>query len=292
MSNKFGGPWTITKLDILGKYLDFYTQALKNQPFKLLYIDAFAGTGHCDTSKGKICYENSFFPELSDKETITFQDGSIKIALDLDRPFDEYIFVEKSPARFKKLKKITDTYRVRGFQIQIENGEANSYIRHLCKTIDWSGRRAVLFLDPFGMQVEWKTLETIAATQAIDMWFLCPVNAINRMLTKSGNIDDTWRNKLDVVFGTTEWYDSFYTKRERMTLFGPQSVVNKEADYESISNYAIKRLETIFARVSNTPKMLYNTKGQPLFMLCFAIGNPAPKAIGLALKAANFILKG
>jgi len=42
----FGGPWTQHKLKILELYLDAYTTALKNQPFKLVYIDAFAGTGH------------------------------------------------------------------------------------------------------------------------------------------------------------------------------------------------------------------------------------------------------
>ena len=41
----FGGPWTEEKLAILKKYLDTYTTVLKNQPFRLIYIDAFAGTG-------------------------------------------------------------------------------------------------------------------------------------------------------------------------------------------------------------------------------------------------------
>lgn len=29
-SQKFGGPWTIEKLNILSGYLDFYTTAIKN----------------------------------------------------------------------------------------------------------------------------------------------------------------------------------------------------------------------------------------------------------------------
>ena len=40
---RFGGPWTQEKLDILRRYLDTYATALKNQPFTLAYIDAFAG---------------------------------------------------------------------------------------------------------------------------------------------------------------------------------------------------------------------------------------------------------
>ena len=41
----FGGPWTNDKLEILRRYLDAYTTALKNQPFNLIYVDAFAGGG-------------------------------------------------------------------------------------------------------------------------------------------------------------------------------------------------------------------------------------------------------
>ena len=46
----FGGSWTQEKLNILRGYLDAYTTALKDQPFKLIYIDAFAGSGNLDTN--------------------------------------------------------------------------------------------------------------------------------------------------------------------------------------------------------------------------------------------------
>lgn len=49
---KFGGPWTVEKLSILSAYLDFYVTALKNQPFKKIYIDAFAGTGKIKIGNG------------------------------------------------------------------------------------------------------------------------------------------------------------------------------------------------------------------------------------------------
>lgn len=39
------GPWAKEKLDILARYLDFYTKVLKNQPWRTIYIDAFAGGG-------------------------------------------------------------------------------------------------------------------------------------------------------------------------------------------------------------------------------------------------------
>jgi three-Cys-motif partner protein len=45
-AHRFGGDWTATKLEILKGYLGAYTIALKDQPFKTAYIDAFAGTGY------------------------------------------------------------------------------------------------------------------------------------------------------------------------------------------------------------------------------------------------------
>jgi len=38
------GPWAAEKLDALEAYLNFYTTALKNQRFKRVFIDAFAGS--------------------------------------------------------------------------------------------------------------------------------------------------------------------------------------------------------------------------------------------------------
>ena len=50
----FGGHWTAEKLGILEHYLNAYTTALKSKPFKLIYIDAFAGTGLVEFQDGDI----------------------------------------------------------------------------------------------------------------------------------------------------------------------------------------------------------------------------------------------
>ena len=50
--NAFGGDWTQEKLGILELYLDAYTTALKNKPFHLVYVDAFAGTGRIMRDSG------------------------------------------------------------------------------------------------------------------------------------------------------------------------------------------------------------------------------------------------
>ena len=69
--NSFGGEWTTEKLEILSKYLKFYVQALKNQTFEKIYIDAFAGTG-----------------VLERKDTGELIPCSTKISLDIEEKVD------------------------------------------------------------------------------------------------------------------------------------------------------------------------------------------------------------
>lgn len=47
MVQAFGGAWTLLKLEILEKYLNFYVKVMKNK-FRLCYIDAFSGSGEVD----------------------------------------------------------------------------------------------------------------------------------------------------------------------------------------------------------------------------------------------------
>ena len=166
---RYGGRWTIEKLNILEKYLNTYTTALKNQQFKLMYIDAFAGTGHVEF-------------RYNDQDTENFIRGSAIRAVSIDnKPFDKLIFVEKEQRRCSELENLRKEHPRR--DIQIENSDANEFLRNLQQ--NWKQWRGVLFLDPFATEVEWSTIETIASFKALDTWILFPVSAIARMLPTS-----------------------------------------------------------------------------------------------------------
>ncbi len=92
MAHSFGGSWTIEKLERVKAYLDAYMTALKNQRFKLAYIDAFAGTGYINQKEDS----QPFLPEFAEaaEDVKDFYDGSAKIALQLEIPFHTYIFIE------------------------------------------------------------------------------------------------------------------------------------------------------------------------------------------------------
>lgn len=193
---RFGGPWTIEKLKILELYLDTYTTALKDQSFKLIYIDAFAGVG--------------LIERRVDGDTIEFLRGSTERALRVqNKPFDELIFIEKDPVRCVELDSLRGRYPER--DIKIEQGEANQVLSGLDR--NWHACRGVPFLDPFATEVEWSTLERIAGVNALDTWILFPVSAIVRMLPASRRPDEIspkWATRLTNVFGDESWRQLYH----------------------------------------------------------------------------------
>ena len=133
----FGGDWTEQKLEMLRKYLHAYTTALKKQPFELLYIDALAGTGYRyqDTEAGAL------FPYLAEQESQRFFDGSARIALEIEPPFDRYVLIESSTKRFRKLIGLKQKYPMLSDRIELVNEDCNAYLQRTCIGSDWSGRR-------------------------------------------------------------------------------------------------------------------------------------------------------
>ena len=139
------------------------------------------------------------------------------------------------------------------------------------------------------MQVEWGTIKAIAKTRAIDLWLLFPLGqAVNRMLTRNSPPEGSWAEKLTKLFGTNDWKDAFYAEAKQTTLFANEQVFIKTADFESISNFLMKRLKSIFTKVAANPLPLYNSKNVPIFLLCFAAGNQ--KGAPTAVKIAQHIL--
>ncbi|MBA3563951.1 MAG: three-Cys-motif partner protein TcmP [Gammaproteobacteria bacterium] len=295
--HQFGGQWTIRKLTVLAGYLQSYTTALKDKPtaespFRKAFIDAFAGSGYRDVRHDADNSHESqslLFPDLAGDEPQALLDGSAKLALQTEPPFDRYIFIDRSPARCARLEELKSEFPDRADRIDIQQGDANEKIQDLCET-DWRSHRAVLFLDPYGMQVEWKSIEAVARTQAIDLWLLFPLGiGVNRLLTRSGDIPDSWRQRLNLLLGTQDWYDEFYRIETTPTLFGTEQERVVKASMETIGRYFNHRLKQIFAGVIEEPGVLRSSLNNPLYLLCFAVGNVRGKPV--ALRIAEHLLK-
>ena len=267
---EFGGEWTTKKLDMLEKYLDAYTTALKNQPFHLIYIDAFAGIGQVKVKVKRARMVTKYIR------------GSVTRALRVsNKPFDELIFIEKDHDRYIKLK----SARQDCDRCKVVESDANQFIESMER--DWDRCRGVLFLDPFGAEVDWSTIERIAGFNALDTWILYPTSAITRLLPKHKIPDEIlgWSDKLNRIFGGDDWRSLYHTDPQQTILGGPNPL---RENAEEIVNLYKKKLKNLFKNRFLDESYLFKKGNSVLFEFIFCVGHP--RGIGPAKRIAKHIL--
>lgn len=289
MANKtaqteFGGAWTQQKLECLAKYLSAYTTIFRANPraqhFETSYVDAFAGTGYMKIPEIPLF---QLMPELAEGAE-EYQKGSVVRSLEVEPGFGHYFFIEKDAERFRELRALRNRFPKK--DISLSQEDANVFLRRWCAEFDNSRFRAVVFLDPFGTNVSWSSIESIARTKAVDLWILFPIFAVNRMLIRGRKPPESWSRRLTELLGTRNWENEFYTTF-RSTLFenaGLESpeIIEKVADYDKIGTFFVSRLRSTFVAAAD-PLVLSNSRGSPLYLLCFAAGNQRGATTGLKI---------
>ena len=125
-----------------------------------------------------------------------------------------------------------------------------------------------MFLDPFGMQVHWKTIRALAQTKGLEVIINFPFGmAINRLLLTSGELPKKWKERLDATFGSDEWRDLAY--EESTDLFGDAAVSKRTDTRDRILQWFGARLRITFGFAS-TSQLVTNTRGNPLYYLIWA----------------------
>lgn len=282
------GPWAKEKLESLERGLEYYTRRLKNQPYwEKIYIDAFAGPG-LSTVRTKPKEEpgpmfDLFSGDLDGdpvEQEVEYLKGSPRVALDLKNPFDRYIFVERDPKRLQELEAMKAEYNGARV-IDIKPGDANTALLDFVRGISKRSHRAYAFLDPFGLQMPWSTIEALAATEAIEVMINFPMGmAIRRMMPKSGDVPPGWHISLNTFFGTDEWRQ--YAYEEVTDLVGKRTLKFSDSEVRLMEWYR-KRLQFAFGHVSE-PQLITNTRGGRLYYLIWAGPHPA------GLEGADYIL--
>jgi three-Cys-motif partner protein len=290
--HRFGGPWTEEKLARLKMYLSAYMRIFTKNPraayFKAVYVDAFAGTGS-RMGPGVAEEAEPLFDPGGDSDAEALRKGSPQIALETEPPFAQYIFVEQNPEHAQTLERLRDMFPALSPRVTVVSEDANLYLRRWCQDTDWKRTRAIVFLDPYGMQVEWATIAAMGSTRAIDLWVLFPLGVgVNRLLRKDRPPEGPWASRLTKIFGTEGWREAFYRESAQASLFGGSQEYVKDADFGSISRYWMARLKTVFSEVAPNPLPLRNSRNIPIYLLSFAAANP--KGAKTAVRIAQDIL--
>lgn len=285
VDHEFGAQHTELKLSVVESYLKFFTRALKPHFSELWYIDAFAGTG---SRTVRVEARDGDLIDEPVPERIEQRRGSAQIAVDVVPRLDRLIFIDTKPAHCAALRELADRHPDR--EIIVIEDEANARIQAAIAWDGWKQTRAVMFLDPYGMDVEWETLKSISATKAIDVWFLFSLSGLYRQAARrSSDIDASKRAAITRILGTDAWEQELYSDMGQGDMFGSQEK-QRTADVQGLERYVKSRLETIFAKVFDPLALPVERKPQR-FSLFLCISNPEPKALGLATRVANHILK-
>ncbi|SHH34065.1 three-Cys-motif partner protein [Chryseobacterium oranimense] len=276
--NEFGGNWTENKIEILVEYARAYLTIMKKKAeeynWQLLYFDGFAGSGEI---KGE------------DKNNIV---GAAKRILEIDHPrgFDLYYFVEKEKEFAENLKKtLHETFPNKKKCIHVANNDCNEKIESMSRFLSEKKKRykSLAYIDPYGMQVNWKSLQTLKQ-HSVDVWILVPTGiGLNRLLKKDGNISEAWIAKLEMFLGMTkdEILPYFYQESTIHTLFGEEIKITKEQNaVEKAAKLYEERLKNLFKFVSK-PYILKNKNNSIMFHFFMASDTR------VAINIANSITK-
>ena len=269
----WGGKWTERKLVAFEKYVHAYLTIMNKYRdqynWKLLYFDGFAGSGTRTATQD---------------ELTTYKGAAERILSITDRGFDYYYFIDKDPASIAKLESRLSTIINPGKR-EFRASDANAQVRDMALALQNKKLKALVLLDPFGMQVSWETLTRLKGT-GTDLWILVPTGVIvNRLLDRKGQL--THIERLTSFFGKDEAFlrNYFYKTNTEQTLFGENEVVRKvEQPIQKIAELYTLQLKEIFKYVSPNPLVLRNSCNTPIFHFVFASNNKA------AMNIANDII--
>ena len=290
MSKKksWGGKWTEEKLDAFEKYVKAYLTIMNvyrdARGWKLIYFDGFAGSG-----KRRQEEENQeeqvidlFGQEFLAEDFNVYQGAAervVKIEGEIMRSFDHYYFVDTQKENCDALANRLIQYATIGKKHYL-NRDANEAVKMLASTLHkYRNCKALAFLDPFGMQIDWTSIQALKDL-SVDLWILVPTGVIiNRLLERKVDSQKglVHAEKLETFFGLTEneIRSFFYTENQVPTLFGEEETVLTKVEnaIRKIAELYVERLKGIFPCVTEDPLVLYNTQNVPIYHLVFAAKN-------------------
>lgn len=288
---KFGGPWSLIKLDTVARYYSSFTTALKNRSFNLVCIDAFAGSGHFAYSP------QDASPLFDEDKVIETHAGSARRALSTTPPFDRLFFIESGTKNIAALN--TASREFSSAKVDIRRGDANVEVGKLCQELDWKSTRGVIFLDPFGHSVEWSTITEIGKTK-LDLWYLFPLSGLYRNVPiDRSDLTPDKTAAVTRILGTPDWEAKFYEEptrppdllsileEDKSSRLG--SAKRRSADVDVMEEFVRSRLETVFPLVLR-PKRLLGPTNAPLYSLFFAMANDSKAAQRVARPIAQHLL--
>lgn len=242
--------WSKQKLYYLENYLARFINSMRGKQWRSInYIDLFSGAG-----KGL----------LENKEIII---GSPLIALSQARSFDNYFFSDNDAVKIDALKARCSvhpdypkiTFAVNDANIQVKRiAQQIRSVNAVSSPGKWSDSLNLAFLDPYGLELHWETVNTLAFLRT-DMIIYYSQMGITREAPLE--IDQPPPTKIDEFFGDTKWRAMYqkYQQKDELTL------------HRQLLDYYKSKLGKFGYKVSDPlpEPLMKNSKDAPLYRLLF-----------------------
>ena len=226
---------------------------------------------------------------IEDAKTIV--EGSALRAMKLMRKFSRYIFIEKDSRKLAELKETIEPHASVGEKIEFICGSADVEIAKLCPHLNKPNVRSVVFLDPFGSQVGWTTLEALASTRHVDLWYLFPAGlSVNRQISSRFELTPEQEKSLDRLFGPNDWRNRFGKTEITRGLFDAMEEKSKSTTIDDITRFMIESMSKIFAGGVRNEWLPLGRDGAHWYSLLFAMANASPQAKKIAHDVAKHLL--
>lgn len=241
------GPWSEVKLEIIEKYASAYSLILKKKNLFHVYIDAFAGAG-----------------QHISRTTRALVPGSPKIALNVKPPFNEYYFIDIDSAKVDELRRIASDLQ----NVHVLEGDCNTRLLedvfpHV-KYADY--KRGLCLLDPYGLHLQWKLIESAGKMKSIDMFLNFPIADMNRnvLLKDTQKAQDSDIQRMNSFWGDDSWRAAAYS---RMDLFGQRHKAENSAIVDAFQR---RLIEVAGFKYVPDPMPMRNSRKAVVYYLFFA----------------------
>jgi three-Cys-motif partner protein len=252
------GYWSEIKLDILEKYAKPYNQILRSHQLRPIYIDGFAGAGH-HRSK-------------TDGRLI---EGSPIRALAVEPPFEALHFVDIDGARVTQLRNLSANHS----NVFVHQGDCNEIlVQRIFPELSFKSRqRALCILDPYGLHLNWQTIQAAGKSKIIEFFLNFPVMDMNMNVLwhRSEQVAETHRDRMTKYWGDDSWGSAAYE-----TTQGLFEEFQKKTSNAAVAKAFQKRLkQTAGFKYVPRPMPMRNTKGATVYYLFFAAQQPTASKI-------------
>lgn len=246
------GQWAEKKLDYLKRYIEIFETSMRKKWLRRNFVDLFSGPGKCRTDGGKIFL------------------GSPLISLTTTYPFTDYFFADIDKASIgallERCRSLPFFDRIR-FHQEDSNTAVTRVITEI-QTLDKLHKSPSLnlaFLDPEGLELEWRTVAALASVQKMDLIIHYPVMGLKRNLANASKEEEHY---LDRFFGDREWR-RVYKQVSDVAIVEHELLIHYKKKLEALGYVEVKEDE----ETGNAPP-IKNTKGGLLYRLLFASKNP------------------